>query len=39
MDKKTNYFDVIFKVAVLVIMIDWCFAFWKIADNLALLKR
>jgi len=38
MDKKSNLFDIIFKVAVLALMVDWTFAFWKIADNLARLK-
>jgi hypothetical protein len=38
MDKKLNVFDIIFKVAVLALMIDWTFALWKIADNIARLK-
>ncbi len=38
MDKKINVFDTIFKVAVLALMIDWTFALWKIADNIARLK-
>lgn len=38
MDKKANLFDIIFKVAVLALMIDWTFALWKIADNIARLK-
>jgi len=38
MDKKSNLFDVIFKVAVLALMIDWTFALWQIADNITKLK-
>jgi hypothetical protein len=38
MDKKSSLFDVIFKVVVLALMIDWTFALWKIADNIARLK-
>jgi hypothetical protein len=38
MDRKKNYIDVIFKVAVLLLMVDWTFALWKIADNIARLK-
>ena len=38
MDKKSNLFDIIFKVAVLLLMVDWTFALWKIADNIARLK-
>jgi len=38
MDKKSNLFDVIFKIVVMALMIDWTFALWKIADNLAKLK-
>ena len=38
MDKKPNYIDVIFKVAVILLMVDWTFALWKIADNIARLK-
>jgi hypothetical protein len=38
MDKKSNLFDVIFKVVVMALMIDWTFALWKIADNIARLK-
>lgn len=38
MDKKSNIFDTIFKVVVLALMIDWTFALWKIADNIARLK-
>jgi hypothetical protein len=38
MDKKSNLFDTIFKVAALALMIDWTFALWKIADNIARLK-
>jgi|GEM_PF-5038307 len=38
MNKKSNLFDIIFKVAVLALMIDWTFALWKIADNIARLK-
>ena len=37
-DKKNNYFDIAFKVAVILLMIDWTFALWKIADNIARLK-
>jgi hypothetical protein len=39
MDKKSSLFDTIFKVAVLALMIDWTFAFWKIADNIAKLVK
>ncbi len=38
MDKKSNLFDIIFKIVVMALMIDWTFALWKIADNLARLK-
>jgi hypothetical protein len=38
MEKKSNLFDVIFKVVVMALMIDWTFALWKIADNIARLK-
>jgi len=38
MDKKSNVFDLIFKVVVMALMIDWTFALWKIADNIARLK-
>lgn len=38
MDKKSNLFDVIFKIVVMALMIDWTFALWKIADNIARLK-
>jgi hypothetical protein len=38
MDNKPNLFDIIFKVVVLALMIDWTFALWKIADNIARLK-
>lgn len=38
MDKKSNLFDLIFKVVVMALMIDWTFALWKIADNIARLK-
>ncbi len=39
MDKKTCITDIIFKVAVIAMMIDFSFALWKIADNIALLKH
>jgi hypothetical protein len=39
MDKRTNVFDTIFKVVVLALMIDWTFALWKIADNIARLIK
>jgi hypothetical protein len=39
MDKKSNVFDTIFKVVVLALMIDWTFALWKIADNIARLIK
>lgn len=38
MDKKANIFDTIFKIVVMTLMIDWTFALWKIADNIARLK-
>jgi hypothetical protein len=38
MEKKSRVVDLIFKVAVIALMLDWTFAFWKIADNLARLK-
>jgi hypothetical protein len=38
MDRKPNYIDMIFKVAVILLMVDWTFALWKIADNIARLK-
>jgi hypothetical protein len=38
MDKKSNLIDVIFKIAVVALMIDWTFALWKIAENIAKLK-
>ncbi len=39
MDKKTCISDIIFKTAVILLMIDWTFALWKIADNIAALKH
>jgi hypothetical protein len=38
MDNKPNLFDIILNVAILALMIDWTFALWKIADNIARLK-
>jgi hypothetical protein len=38
MEKKANIFDTIFKIVVMALMIDWTFALWKIADNIARLK-
>jgi len=38
MDKKSNLVDAIFKIAVVALMIDWTFALWKIAENIAKLK-
>ncbi len=39
MEKKTCITDIIFKVAVVAMMIDFAFALWKIADNIAALKH
>lgn len=38
MEKKSNIFDTIFKIVVMALMVDWTFALWKIADNIARLK-
>ena len=36
---KPSITDLIFKAAVILLMIDWTFALWKIADNIAALKH
>jgi hypothetical protein len=39
MDKKPSVIDIVFKVAVVLMLIDFSFALWKIADNIAALKH
>ena len=39
MDKKPCISDIIYKVAVVAMLIDFSFALWKTADNIAALKH